>query len=54
MAGSSASVSLTVPTRMYLGVADAFAFHGLPGFYDDNSGSFLVRMGFFDRGGSGR
>ena len=32
--------------RVYLGIADAFAFHGLPGFYDDNSGSFLVKIDF--------
>jgi hypothetical protein len=31
---------------VYLGIADAFAFRGLPGFYDDNSGSFLVKMAF--------
>jgi hypothetical protein len=39
--------------RMYLWIADAFAFHGLPGFYDDNSGSFLVKIDL-GRGGSGR
>jgi hypothetical protein len=32
--------------RVYLGIADAFAFRGLPGFYDDNSGSFLVKIAF--------
>jgi hypothetical protein len=39
--------------RMYLGIADAFAFQGVPGFYDDNGGSFLVKIDL-GRGGSGR
>ena len=30
--------------RLYLGIADAFAFHGPPGFYDDNTGAFQVRV----------
>lgn len=37
----------TVPagaTRLYLGFADAYAFHGTPGYYDDNTGSLTVTM----------
>jgi hypothetical protein len=30
--------------RLYLGFADAFAFHGPPGFYDDNRGSFQLEV----------
>lgn len=33
-------------TRLYLGVVDAFAFTGPPGFYGDNAGSFEVRLSF--------
>ncbi len=33
-------------SRLYLGIADAFAFHGPPGFYDDNSGGFEVTVRF--------
>jgi hypothetical protein len=32
--------------RLYLGIADAFAFHGPPGFYDDNTGAFNLTVGF--------
>ena len=33
-------------TRLFLGIADAYAFRGPPGFYDDNSGSFRVQVAF--------
>lgn len=29
-------------TRLYLGIADGWSFDGVPGFYEDNDGSFLV------------
>jgi hypothetical protein len=32
-------------TRLYLGIADAFAFNGDPGWYDDNKGAFTVTVG---------
>jgi hypothetical protein len=31
-------------TRLYLGFADGFVFHGAPGYYDDNSGSLTVTV----------
>jgi hypothetical protein len=31
-------------TRLYLGYADGFVFHGAPGYYDDNSGSLAVTV----------
>ena len=33
-------------TRLYLGIADAFAFVGEPGSYQDNAGSFTARIQF--------
>lgn len=36
----------TGATRLYFGVADAWAFEGPPGFYADNSGSFQVAVRF--------
>lgn len=35
-------------TRMYLGVTDGFGFMGAPGAYDDNDGSYRVRVGIND------
>ncbi len=32
-------------TRFFLGVPDGFAFNGVPGAYDDNDGSYRVRIG---------
>lgn len=32
-------------TRLFLGVPDAFGFNGAPGAYDDNDGSYLIRLG---------
>jgi hypothetical protein len=31
-------------THLYLGIVDAASFHGAPGFYDDNTGSFKVTL----------
>jgi len=36
----------TGATRLYFGVADAWAFEGPPGFFADNSGSFKVAVRF--------
>lgn len=33
-------------TRLYLGIADAFAFTGPPGYWDDNLGGFTVEVRF--------
>lgn len=38
----------TVPndaTRLFLGIPDGFGFVGVPGAYDDNNGSYRVRIG---------
>ena len=32
-------------TRLFLGIPDGFGFVGLPGAYDDNDGSYRVRIG---------
>lgn len=32
-------------TRLFLGIPDGFGFVGLPGAYDDNDGSYQVRIG---------
>lgn len=32
-------------TRLYLGLADGYAFQGAPGYYDDNGGSYTVWVG---------
>jgi hypothetical protein len=37
-------------TRLYLGFADAFFFQGLPGWYDDNTGSFTAVFTVAPRG----
>ena len=44
--GTGGAQAFAVPdaaTQLFLGVADAFAFDGDPGFYDDNSGSVTAR-----------
>jgi hypothetical protein len=33
-------------TRLYLGIADAWGFRGLPGFYDENYGRFRIEIRF--------
>lgn len=38
-------VAPTDATRLFLGVPDAFSFNGVPGAYDDNDGSYTVRVG---------
>jgi len=35
-------------TRLYLGFADAFSFHGSPGYYDDDFGSMAARVSLCD------
>lgn len=32
-------------TRLFFGVPDAFGFNGVPGAYDDNDGSYRIRVG---------
>ncbi|WP_272004680.1 hypothetical protein [Roseovarius sp. ZX-A-9] len=32
-------------TRLFFGVPDAFGFNGVPGAYDDNDGSYQIRVG---------
>ena len=46
LSAMSAIQSFLIPdgaTTLYLGVADAFAFNGDPGYYDDNGGSLTAR-----------
>ncbi|MEM6371308.1 MAG: PEP-CTERM sorting domain-containing protein [Pseudomonadota bacterium] len=38
-------VAPTGATRLYFGVPDAFGFNGVPGAYDDNDGSYSIRVG---------
>jgi len=38
-------VAPTGATRLFLGIPDAFGFNGVPGAYDDNDGSYKVRVG---------
>ncbi|RKF16602.1 VPLPA-CTERM sorting domain-containing protein [Roseovarius spongiae] len=38
-------VAPTGATRVFFGVPDAFAFNGVPGAYDDNDGSYKIRVG---------
>lgn len=35
----------TGATRLALGIVDGFSFVGAPGFYDDNDGSYRIRIG---------
>jgi len=37
------AVAVALP-RLYLGIADAYAFVGNPGYYGDNVGSFRVTV----------
>jgi hypothetical protein len=32
-------------TRLFLGITDAFSFNGEPGAFDDNDGSYTIRLG---------
>jgi hypothetical protein len=32
-------------TRLFFGIPDAFGFNGVPGAYDDNDGSYRIRVG---------
>lgn len=36
---------MTGATRLFLGIPDGFGFVGAPGAYDDNDGSYRVRIG---------
>lgn len=38
-------IAPTGATRFFLGVPDGFGFNGAPGAYDDNDGSYRVRIG---------
>ncbi len=38
-------IAPTGATRLFLGIPDGFGFGGLPGAYDDNDGSYRVRIG---------
>lgn len=38
-------IAPTGATRLYLGIPDGFGFIGAPGAYDDNDGSYRVRVG---------
>lgn len=38
-------IAPTGATRLALGVPDAFGFNGAPGAYDDNDGSYRIRVG---------
>lgn len=45
--GSGAIQKFIAPigaTRLFLGIADGFSFSGVPGFYEDNDGSFKVTV----------
>lgn len=54
--GSGSVQRFMVPTaasRLYLGVADAFGYMGLPGQYQDNAGSFTVGLAVVPEPGIG-
>jgi hypothetical protein len=38
-------IAPTGATRLYLGIPDGFSFAGAPGAYDDNDGSYRIRIG---------
>lgn len=38
-------IAPTGATRLFLGIPDGFGFGGVPGAYDDNDGSYRVRLG---------
>jgi len=38
-------IAPTGATRLFLGIPDGFGFVGLPGAYDDNDGSYRIRIG---------
>lgn len=41
-------IAPTGSTRLFLGIPDGFGFGGAPGAYDDNDGSYRVRIGVND------
>ena len=38
-------IAPTGATRLFLGIPDAFGFNGAPGAFDDNDGSYRIRVG---------
>jgi hypothetical protein len=38
-------IAPTGATRLFFGIPDGFAFNGPPGYYDDNDGSYRIRVG---------
>lgn len=38
-------IAPTGATRFFVGITDAFAFNGAPGAFDDNDGSYRIRVG---------
>ncbi|MCP5320532.1 MAG: PEP-CTERM sorting domain-containing protein [Pseudomonadales bacterium] len=38
-------IAPTGATRMFVGISDAFGFNGAPGAFDDNDGSYRIRIG---------
>lgn len=38
-------IAPTGATRLVLGIPDGFGFNGAPGAYDDNDGSYSIRLG---------
>jgi hypothetical protein len=38
-------IAPALATRLFLGIPDGFAFVGVPGYYDDNDGSYRIRIG---------
>ena len=38
-------IAPTGATRVFLGITDSFGFNGAPGAFDDNDGSYQIRVG---------
>lgn len=38
-------IAPTTATRLFLGITDGFNFNGVPGAFDDNDGSYRIRLG---------
>ncbi len=38
-------IAPTGATRLFLGITDAFGFNGAPGAFDDNDGSYIIKLG---------
>jgi hypothetical protein len=38
-------IAPTSATRLFIGITDAFGFNGAPGAFDDNDGSYRIRLG---------